>query len=238
MRATDLPVSEAAARRATAAMLSYIAHEIGNPVNVIKGFAELMQADPLPPRQAEKLSHILDAVGRLTALLGDVADVARMEAGQFHVQLAPVDLDRIVRQASRQAEAQAAAVGLRLDARPRPVRVLADARRLRQCLDNLLSNAIKYARDGGSIEVEIETRGGEIALAVQDHGRGLGEEQIAQLFRPYNRLGQDSSAIPGTGLGLMLTRDLAHAMGGRLQVHSSPGQGCRFELLLPACKPD
>ena len=110
----------------------------------------------------------------------------------------------------------------------------ADARRLRQCLDNLLSNAIKYARDGIRIEVEVRTRGSEVALAVQDHGCGLSEDQLAHLFEPYNRLGRAGGAIPGTGLGLTLTRDLVQAMGGRLEVHSQPGRGCRFEILLAA----
>lgn len=228
----------AAARRATASMLSYIAHELGNPVNVIKGFAQLMQADagaPLPPAQAEKLSHILDAVGRLGSLLADVTDVARMESGQFLVQPGEVELGALVQQACGPALAQAAAAGLRLSlpAPGAPVLVSADARRLRQCLDNLLSNAMKYGRDGGRIEVEIARRGGDIALAVQDHGAGLGATQMAHLFEPYNRLGQDGGAIPGTGLGLTLTRELVQAMGGRLLVHSDgPGRGCRFELLL------
>lgn len=232
----------AAARRATASMLSYIAHEIGNPVNVIKGFAQLMQADraaPLPPSQAQKLAHVLDAVGRLANLLADVGDVARMESGQFLVEIQDVDLHAIAQLACDQAAAQAAAAGLRLDAPPPapPRHVRADARRLRQCLDNLLSNAIKYGNAGHSIEVEIQARGADVTLAVQDHGSGLSEEQLAHLFEPYNRLGRNGGAIPGTGLGLTLTRDLMQAMGGQLLVQSQPGCGCRFEMLLPASPP-
>ena len=230
----------AAARRATASMLSYVAHELGNPVNAIKGFAQLMQADagaPLPPAQADKLAHILDAAARLCGLLADVTDVARMESGHFLVELGTVDLGDLVQQAGGPALAHAADAGLRLclPAPGAPVRVRADARRLRQCLDNLLSNALKYGRDGASVEVEIATRGGVVVLAVQDHGVGLSVAQIAHLFEPYNRLGQDGGTIPGTGLGLTLTRELAQAMGGRLQVHSDgAGRGCRFELLLQA----
>jgi CheY-like chemotaxis protein/signal transduction histidine kinase len=229
----------AAARRATASMLSYIAHEIGNPVNVIKGFAQLMQAERLSASQADKLAHILDAVGQLSGLLGDVSDVARMESGQFHVELQDVELHTLAGQACEPAAAQAAAVGMLLSAPPPapPVRVRADARRLRQCLDNLLSNAIKYAGDGICIEVEIEARGQETVLAVQDHGCGLDEDQLAHLYEPYNRLGRDGGAIPGTGLGLTLTRDLVQAMGGRLTVRSQPGRGCRFEILLTASPP-
>jgi CheY-like chemotaxis protein/signal transduction histidine kinase len=229
----------AATRRATTSMLSYIAHEIGNPVNVIKGFAQLMQAERMSAGQADKLAHILDAVGRLSALLADVSDVARMESGQFHVELRDVELRALVGQACEPAAAQAAAAGMRLNAPPPtpPLRVRADARRLRQCLDNLLSNAIKYGGDGMGIEVEIEARGAAVALAVQDHGCGLSEDQLAHLFEPYNRLGRAGGPIPGTGLGLTLTRDLVQAMGGRLEVHSEPGRGCRFEILLAASQP-
>ena len=96
------------------------------------------------------------------------------------------------------------------------------------------SNAIKYAGDGICIAVEIEVRGNEVVLAVQDRGCGLSEDQLTHLYEPYNRLGRDGSAIPGTGLGLTLTRDLVQAMGGRLEVRSQPGLGCRFEILLAA----
>eukprot|EP00042_Codosiga_hollandica_P001807 m.10973 g.10973 ORF g.10973 m.10973 type:complete len:560 (+) comp14611_c0_seq1:1652-3331(+) len=233
----------AIARRATASMLSYIAHEIGNPVNVIKGFAQLMQGEHLSAGQAEKLSHILDAVGRLSGLLAEVTDVARMESGQFFVELGDVDAREVATQACAQIETQAAQAGMRLAVPPPTphMSVRADARRLRQCLDNLLSNALKYGGNsnhgGPGIEVEIQARGDDIALTVQDHGCGLSEEQLSHLFEPYNRLGREGGAIPGTGLGLMLTRDLVQNMGGQLLVHSKPGHGCRFEILLPASQP-
>jgi signal transduction histidine kinase len=234
----------AAARRTTTDMLSYIAHEIGNPVNVIKGFAQLMQAERMSASQADKLAHILEAVGNLSGLLTDLSEFARMAAGQFPIELRDVDLRGLARQACSQIDSQAGDAGLELTPPPpaAPVFVKADVRRLRQCLDNLLSNAIKYGNDGGSIEVELEARGEHIVVAVQDHGAGLSEAQQAHLFEPYNRLGRDTGSIPGTGLGLALTRDLVHAMGGRLEVRSSPGRGCRFEILLQrggpaACKP-
>jgi signal transduction histidine kinase len=221
-------------------MLSCIAHELGNPLNVIKGFAELMQADvhtSMPAAHAEKLRHILEAAHRLSGLLADVTDVARLEVGRFTVALADVALQRLVHPACEQARAQAAPAGMTLHAHladlPESLRVRADPRRLRQCLDNLLSNAIKYGRDGRRIDVQAARHGAEVVLAVQDHGPGLTDGQLAQLFEPYNRLGQDGSTIPGTGLGLLLTRELAQAMGGRLVVHGRPGRGARFELWLP-----
>jgi signal transduction histidine kinase len=160
-----------------------------------------------------------------------------MESGQFHIEAAEVELGSFVQQACAPALAQAAQAGvsLRLPRPPGPVRVRVDARRLRQCLDNLLSNALKYGHDGGHIDIEIERRGNEVVLAVQDQGDGFSDSQMAHLFEPYNRLGRDGSGIPGTGLGLTLTRELMRAMGGRLQVHSDGmGHGARFELLLRA----
>lgn len=223
--------------RAMASMLSYIAHEIGNPVNAIRGFAQLMQASPLPAGQAERLSHILEAVDRLKHLLADVSDIARMESGQFSIETRAIELGGFLSQACAPAQAQAALAGLRLTLHQTagPLYVRADERRLRQCLDNLLSNALKYGRGGDRIDIEVQTLGRDIVLAVQDHGDGISDSQMAQLFEPYNRLGRDGSAIPGTGLGLTLTRELMRAMGGRLLVHSDgAGQGARFELVLRA----
>jgi signal transduction histidine kinase len=225
--------------QAMAGMLSYIAHEIGNPVNAIRGFAQLMQASPLPAGQAERLSHILEAVDRLKHLIADLGDIARMEAGQFSIETRSIELDSFLGQACAPAQAQAAVAGLRLALR-RPagmVRVRADERRLRQCLDNLLSNAMKYGHGGGRIDIEVERRDPHVVVAVQDHGDGLSASQMDQLFEPYNRLGRDGGAIPGTGLGLTLTRELMRAMGGRLRVHSEgTGRGARFELVLRAAE--
>ena len=221
----------------SAAMLSYIAHEIGNPVNAIRGFAQLMQASPLPAGQAERLSHILEAVDRLKHLIADVGDIARMESGQFSVETRHIELGGFLRHACAAAQAQAALAGLQLSLRQPAgaMTVRADERRLRQCLDNLLSNALKYGHGGGRIDIDVERRGDHVVLAVQDQGDGLSDSQMAQLFEPYNRLGRDGGAIPGTGLGLTLTRELMRAMGGRLQVHSDgAGRGARFELLLRA----
>lgn len=241
-RADTAPADNATAEpapshRAMASMLSYIAHEIGNPVNAIRGFAQLMQASPLPAGQAERLSHILEAVDRLKHLLADVSDIARMESGQFSIETRAIELGGFLSQACAPAQAQAALAGLHLALqRPAgPLHVRADERRLRQCLDNLLSNALKYGQGGGRIDIDVETRGRDVVLAVQDHGDGISDSQMAQLFEPYNRLGRDGGAIPGTGLGLTLTRELMRAMGGRLQVHSDgAGHGARFELVLRA----
>ncbi len=233
----DTGAAPDASCRSCADMLSYIAHEIGNPVNAIRGFAQLMQAAPLPASQAERLSHNLEAIDRVKHLLSDVGDIARMESGQFRVETRSLELGGFLGKACASAQAQATLAGLQLALHlpAGPVQVRADERRLRQCLDNLLSNALKYGHGGGRIDIEVERHGDHAVLAVQDQGDGFSDSQMAQLFEPYNRLGRDRGAIPGTGLGLTLTRELMRAMGGRLQVHSDgAGSGARFELLLRA----
>jgi PAS domain S-box-containing protein len=227
-----------AALRAKSLMLSYLAHEIGNPLNAIVGFTQLMQADtvhPLPAAQAQRLRHVADAGAHLRALMRDVLDLQRLESGRFDVQLGPVDPAGAARRAvdALAAEAQATGVALawRHDAGTPPVR--ADETRLHQCLVNLVGNAVKYNRTGGWVDLHVAAADGGVAFAVRDDGPGLSPEQQAQLFEPFNRLGRGAGTA-GAGIGLVLTRLLAGAMGGRVDVHSDVGRGSCFTLWLPA----
>ena len=110
----------------------------------------------------------------------------------------------------------------------------ADARRLQQCVHNLVSNAIKDGRPDGCIAVAVRAQGAEVLIEVRDDGSGLSDEQLAHLFEPYNRLGREGGSSPGTGLGLLLTRELALAMGGQLEVESVVGAGSCFTLRFPS----
>jgi signal transduction histidine kinase len=112
--------------------------------------------------------------------------------------------------------------------------VRADALRLRQVLGNLLSNAIKYNRRGGEVRLAAERRGAQVAIEIADTGVGLSADQIGRLFLPFERLGAERGAVVGTGLGLALSRQLVEAMGGRIEVRSTPGQGSCFTVWLPA----
>ena len=113
------------------------------------------------------------------------------------------------------------------------VQAWADAKRLRQVLINLLSNATKYNRPGGSVRVQIDTLAGRARLQVIDTGQGLTEDECAHLFEPFNRLRQAHGSVEGTGIGLTVTRGLVTLMGGAITVHSTPGQGSTFGVLLP-----
>jgi len=113
------------------------------------------------------------------------------------------------------------------------LQVRADRRRLLQVLTNLLSNAVKYNRPGGPLTVDLQRDDGQVLIAVTDGGAGMSAEQLLRLFSPFDRLGAQHSTVPGTGLGLALSRQLAEAMGGSLHASSPPGGGCTFTLSLP-----
>lgn len=227
-----------AALRGKSLMLSYLAHEIGNPLNAIIGFTQLMQADadhPLPPVQATRLQHVADAGGHLRALMRDVLDVQRLEAGRFEVDLRALPAGPALARAVAALAGEAATAGVRVEVEPAPegLCLLADETRLHQCLLNLLSNAIKYNRRAGRVQVSARAVDQEVALEVRDTGDGLDAQAQAGLFEPFNRLGRGGGKA-GAGIGLVLTRLLMSAMNGRIAVDSAPGQGSRFTLWLRA----
>lgn len=227
-----------AALRAKSLMLSYLAHEIGNPLNAIVGFTQLMQADganPLPPAQAQRLQHVADAGAHLRSLMRDVLDLQRLESGRFDVQLRALDAVDVARRAADAIAAEAGAAGVQVSVRIAPgvPALRADETRLHQCLLNLLGNAVKYNRAGGRVEIDVSATGAEVALAVRDDGPGLSRDEQSHLFEPFNRLGRGGGTA-GAGIGLVLTRLLAGAMDGRVTVESEPGRGSCFTLWLPA----
>ncbi len=229
-----------AASRAKSEFVSRMSHELRTPLNAMIGFAQLLALNNQPalaPRQLEWTQQIQRAGWHLLAMINDTLDLARIESGATRLSLESVQLAPLLT-ACRDWVHQAAAqrgVQLQLVVASDVPAVLADSTRLKQVLTNLLSNAVKYNREGGS--VEIRARGvakRQVEVTVTDTGLGMTAEQLSSLFQPYNRLGRESSAIEGTGIGLVISRRLAELMGGTLQVHSVPGQGSVFTLCLPA----
>jgi PAS domain S-box-containing protein len=224
------------ARLATVGLLSRISHELRTPLNAVLGFAQLLQRDPtLGERQHRFATESLRAGEHLLALVDDVLDLSRMESGEFALQLGPTDPATALQssQALVAGLAQQAGVTLSLPEGPLP-QMQADPQRLRQVLTNLLSNAIKYNRRGGWVRVQVSTVEGCVRLVVEDNGVGLDADQLARLFRPFERLGAERGPIAGTGLGLSLSRQMARAMRGDIEVTSERGQGSRFTVTLPA----
>lgn len=219
-------------------MLSYIAHEVGNPLNGVLGFAKLMQSDrahALPEAQAIRLGHVMTSACQLRDLMRDMMDLGRFERGGLTINVAPTDLPACMDGAIAAIAPKVADAGQRLvTCSPWPaLPVMADAQRLHQCLVNLLTNAVKYNRRGGAVTVDVAMAPQQVEITVGDEGIGLDATQQQHLFEPFNRLGRDAGDIPGTGLGLVITRHLVEAMGGSIGVESASGAGSRFKITLP-----
>lgn len=226
-----------AANRAKSEFLSRASHELRTPLNAVVGFAQLMTMDaanPLPPEQAHRLVGLRSAGQRLLDLVNDVLDVARIEAGGLQLKQERVDLGPVVATCLVTMRPMAAAREVVLQAElTEMATVRGDAMAVEQVLINLLSNAIKYNRHGGRAVVQVWTDGEYQVLAVTDQGWGLDEAAQSQLFQPFNRLGAERRRIEGSGLGLVIVRDLVHAMGGTIEVISAPQQGAEFRVRLP-----
>ncbi len=224
------------ANHAKSEFLSRVSHELRTPLNSILGFAELMALDrdhPLPLEQQRRLAGVQRAGHHLLDLIDEVLDLTRIEREEFDLPLQPVDLSQALANCLRVVQPLAASHGIELPSPPElPCWVQGESRALEQVLINLLSNAIKYNRLGGRVQLQTTIDALQVKLAVIDEGEGLDAQQQAQLFQPFNRLGAERRRIEGSGLGLVITRELVVAMEGRLEVHSAPGAGSRFTVVL------
>ena len=225
------------ANLAKSTFLASMSHELRTPLNSIIGFAQLLDMQavaPLDPSQEEAVGHILGSSRHLLGLLNELLDFARIESGQIHLVVASMALYPLIGEAvalTRPA-AQLRQIAIRHDCRT-AMTVSADATRVRQILLNLLSNAVKYNRDGGSVDVSCVTDSDLVRIIVSDTGPGIAEEHRARLFQPFERLDAEHTNIEGTGIGLVICKKLAAAMGGDIGFDSEPGVGSRFWMELP-----
>jgi len=226
------------ANRAKSEFLSRMSHELRTPLNGILGFSQLLEMDAPTPAQLESIEHIRKGGRHLLALINEVLDLARIEAGKIAVSLEPVHVVEVVQSALDLVRPQAAARGLQLEhAVSEADWVIADRQRLQQVLLNLLSNAVKYNRDGGTVTVACRAHAERQRVSVRDTGAGIAPELRARLYTPFDRLGAERAGIEGTGLGLALTRRLVEAMNGALDVQSTVGEGTTFSVELPCATP-
>ena len=167
---------------------------------------------------------------RLERLVGDVLDLAKLDAHRFTVLREEVDMERLVDRAYSAfgEEARRRAIDYRREISARPV-LETDGDRVLQVISNLLANAFRWTPDGGRVGVELSAENGTVRVAVDDNGPGISAEERERIFRPF--WSRDGG---GTGLGLPIARELANALGGRIELESAPGRGSRFELVLPA----
>ncbi len=223
--------------------LSRMSHELRTPLNAILGFAQLLELDrrqPLAPSQQPWVSQIQQAGWHLLEMINDVLDLSRIESGNLRLQPELLDLAALIDSAVPMVRADATErdISIATEQSGPLGTVLGDATRVRQIVLNLLSNAVKYNVDGGSIQVVCGMRGDkEAEIAVTDTGIGMSAAQHAELFKPFNRLGQELSARQGTGIGLVISRSLAELMGGSLRAEPAPGGGTTFTLSLPVTTP-
>ncbi len=210
-----------------------MSHELRTPLGAILGFAQLMDSGSPPPTVSQKRSidQILQAGWYLLELINEILDLALIESGKVSLSLEPVALADIMRecQAMIEPQAQKREISVAFPRLETPFFVKADRTRVKQVLINLLSNAIKYNRVGGSVVVSaVAGTPGRVRIGVTDTGEGLAPDQLAQLFQPFNRLGQEANVQEGTGIGLVVAKRLIEWMGGTIGVESEVGKGSVF----------
>lgn len=226
-----------AANRAKTDFVTALGHELRTPLQAITGFTEVLGTLSLDDtRRAEALRHIEAAAGHILTMVGDVLDVARIEARVLPLTIHAVALPEVAEEVVAMVRPLAAAERVTLHVEPSPdLLVRADERRVTQVLLNLVTNAIRYHdRAGGAVHVGWHAAAGEATLTVRDTGPGIAPEHLDRLFTPFDRLGRDSDE--GVGLGLPLARGLTEAMDGRLEVTSTVGGGTTVAMVLPLAR--
>ncbi|MFQ4139726.1 sensor histidine kinase [Nodosilinea sp. PGN35] len=233
-----------AASQAKSRFLAMISHELRTPLNSILGLSALLSRQvvgPLNSKQVEYLDYIHGSGEHLLAIISDILDLSKVEAGQEHLRLSPVSLAELCQACLAMMQPRAAEKGLELVYRakaPSPTTCIADERRLRQMLLNLLSNAVKFTAQG-QVTLTVQSRAALVEFKVEDTGIGIPADQLEQIFQPFTQIDRGlDRQYEGAGLGLALTRQLAQIHGGHLRVTSAVGQGSCFVLCLPAHGPE
>jgi hypothetical protein len=217
-----------------------MSHELRTPLNAVLGMATLLDRSPMAAEQHELVGTIRTSGNSLLALINDILDYSKIEAGKIELSRQPVPLRRLLDDALDIVAPAALARGLELTVQvdpTAPARVLSDEVRLRQILVNLLSNAVEFTREG-EVWVELGWRepspgAGVLSISVNDTGIGIAPDKIPLLFQRFSQVDAVAQELGGTGLGLAISKALTEAMGGQIRVASTPGLGTEFCLELP-----
>ena len=231
------------ASKAKSEFLSNMSHELRTPLNAILGFSQLFEYDSDLSEQRQSEARAINSAGQhLLNLIQEILDLSRIETGNLELSMEGVSLAETIEASVTWIEDMAKKRGISIEFDPavyRGILIEADAIRLKQVFLNLLSNAVKYNREGGRINIDFSLDGQGIArIGITDTGPGISADRLGELFKPFNRLGAEFSAIEGTGIGLVITKQLVELMEGRLEVDSRAGEGTTFTVQFQVIQSD
>src|SRR6266576_3448781 len=231
-RFSDMAAKLAESEQLSRNFLMSVSHELRTPLTAIRGHVSALREGVIddPTLRDASLGVISEEAMRLERLVGDVLDLAKLDAHRFTVLHEEVDMQRLCERAYTAfgEVAKRRSIDYRSDIQAHPV-ILTDGDRVLQIISNLLANAFRWTPEGVRIELELSASNGGVSVAVADTGPGIGEEERDRIFRPF--WSRDGG---GTGLGLAIARELALALGGEIELSSEPGRGSRFVLVLPS----
>ncbi|MGE5722050.1 MAG: sensor histidine kinase, partial [Sphingomonadales bacterium] len=227
------------ADRLKTAFVSNMSYELRTPLTSIAGFAEMLAggyAGPLQPQASDYVTAILDAVGRLGALIDNVLDLTQSDSGSLLLAEDDIDLAALCNDAAADVAEAASGKGLDLvlDIDPSVGRAIGDRKRLRQSLDNILNNAIAYTDDGGRVLIHADGSDKQAEIVVSDNGKGIAPADRTRVFDRFHRTAEGSLGDqPALGLGLPLAKQFVEAHGGSIELQSQPGVGTSITIRLP-----
>jgi len=218
--------------------LSTVSHELRTPLNAIMGFGQLLEMDresTLTEQQKNNIKEINLAGKHLLHLVNEILDLSAIESGNIKLHIKNIDLPALLNEALSISSTMADKFGISIDNQTtgeKECYVNADPVRLRQIFINLITNAIKYNSENGNIRISIDHKNSNVRVSVKDTGHGISQDDIEKLFQPFERLDKGHE-IDGSGIGLVVTKELIQSMGGRIGVNSKPGKGSTFWVELP-----
>lgn len=225
------------ANLAKSQFLSSMSHELRTPLNAILGFSQLLEMSEKDEQKRENIQEIIGGGNHLLELINEVLDLSQIESGNVNLSIEKHSLNVIIIDSLSMIKTLAEKHSIQIDDKVSSlpdININVDELRFKQVLLNLLSNAIKYNSEKGTVTIECSSKDNSmLCLSITDTGKGFTVEQLNHLFEPFERFGAENSQIEGTGLGLVITKDLIELMGGKITVESELGKGSRFIIEVP-----